>query len=165
MAQRGGDAGMAGIGNDGTGEVQGVAVAGQDHFDDVRVVQVFLRADGAGHGSHGQGPVRNQRVRQPVNQGRVNEGFVSLDIDHMSGGGEGLHRFRQAVAAAGMVRRGHDRLGAEGHGGVEDALVVRGDGDVVKAGAAGNAFPYVLDKRFSCNEVKRLARKSGGPPA
>ena len=37
--------------------------------------------------------------------------------------------------------------------------------DVVKAGAAGNAFPYVLDKRFSCNEVKRLARKSGGPPA
>lgn len=42
MAQRGGDAGMAGIGNDGTGEVQGVAVAGQDHFDDVRVVQVFL---------------------------------------------------------------------------------------------------------------------------
>lgn len=99
--------------------------------------------------AHGQGPVRNQRVRQPVNQGRVNEGFVSLDIDHMSGGGEACTAFPPGGRAAGMVRRGHDRLGAKGHGGVEDALVVRGDGDVVKAGAAGNAFPYVLDKRFS----------------
>ena len=83
----------------------------------------------------------------------------------MGGGREGTYRFRQAVTAAGMVRRGHDGPGSKGYGGVKNALVVRGDGDGVQAGTAADAFPYVLDKRFSCNGMKGLARKSGGTPA
>ena len=165
MAQRRRYAGVAGIGNDGTGEVQGVSVTGKGHFDNVRVVQILPGADGAGDGGHGEGFVRDQGFRQPVNQGRVNERFVPLNIDDMGGGRERTYRFRQAVTAAGMVRRGHDGPGSKGYGGVKNALVVRGDGDGVQAGTAADAFPYVLDKRFSCNGMKGLARKSGGTPA
>ena len=43
----------------------------------------------------------------------------------MGGGREGTYRFRQAVTAAGMVRRGHDGPGSKGYGGVKNALVVR----------------------------------------
>jgi hypothetical protein len=64
-----------------------------------------------------------------------------------------------------VVGGGHHDFSAEGKDGVADAVVVGGDEEVIELRAAEAAFPNVLDKRFSGQDVEGLSGEAGGPPA
>jgi hypothetical protein len=46
-----------------------------------------------------------------------------------------------------------------------DAFVISSDDDFGKFRGEFATFPYVLDERFSCDEMKGLTGEAGGAPA
>jgi hypothetical protein len=64
-----------------------------------------------------------------------------------------------------VVEGGEDGFGTEVGGGLDDALVICGDDDVIHGTALLATLPDVLDERLAGDEVEHLARESGRSPA
>lgn len=147
------------------GEVERVAIHIEDDFDDIGVGDQGRVMNRRGGGDHADAGIALQGEGELVDEGRGDEGFIALDIDDGAVLGEGLGGLGDAVGAAGVVEGGEDGFGAETGGGLDDALVICGDDDVVHGTALLATLPDVLDERLAGDEVEHLARESGRSPA
>ncbi len=133
--------------NGAAGEVDGVAGESSDDLDDVGVGDLAGDGDAALEGGHEEGGVVDKGLGGGVDGGGVNEGLVALDVDDDAGVGVG-GGFRDAIGAGEVVGARHDDFGAEGSGGIEDALVVGGDEETGKGFCLGGALEDVLEDGF-----------------
>ena len=150
------------IGEGTAGKIERVPGCGADDFYDVRIGEVCFIGDGVGSSDHREGSVALERGGERIDERRVDEGFVALNInDDFGGTPERSCGFGDAVRAGRVVGAGHYDVRAEGFGGFRDADVVGGDGEVIEPVAAAAALPDVLDERLARDRVERLPRKPG----
>jgi len=149
-------------GNAGAGKIEGVAPIIEDDFDDVGVVAGFVE-DGGG-GDHFGGIVFDEDVGEAVDEVRVDERFVALDVEDGGGFGIFFDDFDETVGARRMIGASDDDLSSEGAGDGSDAFVVGGDIEGVEAGGFLGLFPDVLDEGFASDEGERFAGKARGGP-
>ena len=92
----------------------------------------------------------HQRAAQRLNQCRINQWLVALDIDdHL--GVKFTHSLGDAVGAGRMPGRSHYNICAEFLRGRPDALVIRGHEQPIEGLRLPGAFDYPLQKRLAQN--------------
>jgi len=146
------------------GEVNGVTGEGGDDLDDVGVGDFAGDGDAALKGGHQEGGVVEEGLSGGVDSGGVNQGFVPLNVDDDVGGGV-RGGFGDAVGAGEVVGTGHDDFGAEGEGGIEDALVVGGDEEAGEGFGLGGALEDVLEDGFVFEGDEGFAGEAAGGEA
>lgn len=119
----------AGVGDDGTGEVQGTQGVVEDHLDEVWAEQ-RLEAEGRVEALHQGGNLR-RRVVEAVGEGAdlfgIHEGLVALQVDdHVGLVGQLAEGLAEAVGAGAVRGGGHDDPASEAMHTVADAGVVGG---------------------------------------
>ena len=133
--------GIADPGDGGAREVQRVLVEVEDGFYDVGIQNVGLISNGGGDTGDRGGSVFEHGANGGVNDFRIEEGFVALDIYKdlaidVSGD------FRYAFRAGAVFSTGHAGLTTEGFDGFDDAVVIGGDDD---AGGELGKFGALVD--------------------
>ena len=112
------------------------------------------RGGGGGHFLPGQS------IGYVIDNGRVNQGFIALNVDNgvaIAPGGD----FGDAVAAAGMVGAGHFDA-AKAAGDLGDALVIRGHDDFGEGFGLLALGDNVLDERSPGDEGQGFAGEARG---
>ena len=112
-----------------------------------------------------EGRIVDERLREFVDEGGVDERFVALDIKDVGGLRDGLDCLGEAVGAGRVIRRGHHGLASESCHCRGDAFVIGGDEDFRKHLRGLATLPYVLDQRFPGDEMQGLSGEACGAPA
>ena len=151
------------VGNHRTREIERLRLTIEHHLGRVGILQrgeTILHLEGLHkRGDVGCGVV--EAVLQGLKLCRLNEGLVTLHIDHHII----LHTLLAVglpatVRAAAVLRGGHLHLAAKGLYSFVDALVVRSNHGVVQD--ANDLLIDALNHRFAPQHSQRLARKTGG---
>lgn len=147
------------------GEVEGVSSPVDDDLHNVGVVELSGVRHGIGGRDHGQVGFGCQSGHQGVDQDRVHEGFVTLNIDDVGDLGMRLHGLRDAVGASGVVGGSHDNLGAEGEGFFLDADIVGGDQEEVESFTLVHTLKDVSEQALADEVMEGLSGEAGGSPS
>jgi len=143
------------------GEIEAVAFEIENRFHDVGVHDVPGVADGRGDGGDLGGGLFEERGDGSVDGGWVDERFIALDVDEDVAC---LMRrdFGDAFGAGAVVAAGHAGFAAESANGVDDALVVGGDDDVMDGLGLLGSLVNALDHRLAGQRNERLAWEARG---
>ncbi len=147
------------------GEVEGVSCPVDDDLDDVRIIELSQVSHRIGRCDHGQVGFGRQSGHEGVDQGRIHEGFVTLDIDDVGDLGMWLHGFRDAVGSSGVVGGSHDNLGAEGESFFLDADIVGGDQEEVESFTLVHTLKDVSEQALADEVMEGLSGEAGGSPS
>ena len=141
--------GVADPGNRRAGEIEAVAFEIENRFHDVGVHDVPGVADGRGDGGDLGGGLFEEGGDGGVNRSWIDERFVTLNVDEDVAC---LMRrdFGDAFGACAVVGASHAGFTAEGANGVDDALIVGGDDDVMDRLGLLGALVNALDHRLAC---------------
>jgi hypothetical protein len=143
------------------GKIQRVIVEIEHGFNDVWVHDVPGMADGRGHSGNLRGGVFKKGTDRSVDGDRIDERFVSLDVDEDVAGFVSGH-LGDALGSGAMIVARHTGLAAEGLHGIEDALVVRGDKNAMNGLGAFGALVDMLDHGLASERDERLAGEANG---
>src|SRR6516162_6213800 len=136
----------------------------EDNFHDVLALGFFLRNRNGG--GNDLDPIAGLHPLYEISQqGWIDHGFVALYIENDRSLFEFPHHFRDAVSSAGVFRRGDGDLCAEVKCNLSDPHVFRSNDHLIERLRLDTAFPYVLDKGFPCNPMKRLPWEPGRAPS
>ena len=148
--------GVANPGDGRAGEVEGVFVEVEDDFDYVGIHDVGGGFDRGGDGGDGGFGVFEEGFDGGVDGGGVEEGLVALDIDEdlaCDVGGD----FGDALGASAMVGAGHASFAAEGCDGLDNAVVIGGDDDLIDRFGGLGAVVDALNHGLAGEHDQRLA--------
>ena len=139
----------------------------QDDLDDRLRSEVIRRLDRRHRRRHLDAAVR-QRGDQLVDEPRIDERLVALDVDENVVVGEIAaeevpRRAGDAVRPARQFRRRHHRLAAVFLDGLDDALVVCRDEDVIQRLRLLDGLEDPRDQRFAREHRQRLPRETARP--
>lgn len=148
-------------GDGSTGEVERVVIKIEDGFDDVWIHNVAGAPNGSGHGGDLRGGFFEQGTDGNVDGGGINEGLVALDVDENVAGFVSGH-FGDSFGSSAMIGARHASLAPEGLDGIDNALVVGGNQNVMNGLGAFGALVDVLDHGLPGKRDEGLAGKAGG---
>jgi hypothetical protein len=100
-----------------------------------------------------------------IDEGRVKERFVALNVNNMGGGLALGGGFGDAVGATGMVDAGADGACPDGVAKAGNAVVICGNDEFINFPALGSSFKNVLQERLSEEGVEGLSGEAGRGPA
>lgn len=139
--------GVSREGDEGAGEIEGVAVAIDDDLDDAGFGCGFRMRGALHERGHGKRWVVEERLNGFVDHACVDERLVALDVDD-DVAVDVLDGLGEPIRAAGMVGGGHDGAAAGGRDGAGDPVVVGGDEDVIEGIGEPASFEDALDHGF-----------------
>jgi hypothetical protein len=153
--------GVADPGDRRAGKIEAVAFEIENRFHDVGIHDVAGVADGRGDGGDLGGGLFEERGDGGVDGGWIDERFVALDVDEdvaflVRGD------FGDSFGAGAVVGAGHAGFPTEGANGVDDALIVGGNDDVMDGLGLLGALVDALDHRLASQRNKRLAGQARG---
>ncbi|MPM35076.1 hypothetical protein SDC9_81666 [bioreactor metagenome] len=152
------------IGDDGPAEVQGAAEPVHDHLHHVGIPDGFRVGQRFAEGGREGLSVLRKKGGRLVNHDGVQEGFVSLDVDHHVGVFL-FGRFRRPAGAVGVVRGREDAVSTEAPHLLQYTLVVRGDHEAVENRGKGRPFVDPADECLAADVRQGLAGQArGGVP-
>jgi hypothetical protein len=153
--------GVADPGDWGAGKIKAVAFEVENRFHDIGIHDVAGVADGRSHGGDLGRRFFEERGHGGIDRNWINERFVALDVDeHVAWF---VRRdFGDALGAGAVIGAGHAGFAAEGADGVDDALVVGGDDDVVDGLCLLCALIYALHHGLAGERDQRLAGQARG---
>jgi RNA polymerase sigma factor (sigma-70 family) len=155
----------AGIGNPAAGKIERAAIAGEDTFYNVRIVEQQLILDGMYRGDHSDRGVRFHFFREFVHEAGRNERLVPLHIDDVSHPGQRSCGFGDAVGTALVIRRSHTNVRTKTARRRRDPAVVRRHQNPVHIAAPPAALPHMLNEGFPGDDMQGLPGKTGGGEA
>ena len=142
-------------------EIERIAVVVRDDFDYVGIGDIGGVFDVLLERSHGYVVVLQQAQDGGVNGGRIEHGFVALDVDDDLGVRCGC-RFGHAIGSGDVILASHDDAGAEFLSGRADAFVVSGDDYAGEVARLRSPLPDVLEHGFAADRDEGFAGESGG---
>lgn len=155
-----------GMRNEAPGKIERVPIRVDRDLDDIGVLENRIRGfEGVGRRDHRQVRLGDEVGSELVNQGRVDQGFIPLDIDDMAHFGEVFCDLGCSIGAAGVISPGQGDMPSKGFDGFRDALIVCCHCQVGEISAFLAAIPDMLDEWFSRDEMQRFSGKTGGSPA
>ena len=164
VAERLQGVGSAGVRDGCARKVEGIVVGVEDHFDDVGIVQLGGVLEGGGGGDEVDARIGGEEFGELIDEGRLDKGLVTLDIDEVNGAGELGSGLGDAVGAGGVLGGSHGDGGSETFGGFFDSLVIGGDDDGVESLAKAGSLEDMLEKRLAAELKKRLPGEAAGGP-
>ena len=149
----------------GAREIERPSVQRRHHLHHIRVLHRRVGySKRVGRSRHVQTRITRDSFRQLIDQRRINQWLVALDVDDVGRLWNSAHCLRDPVGARRVFHRGHHRLAAERDHHLADPLVIRRNENLVQTITLLAAVPNVLDQRFSRNPMKRLSRKTSRSP-
>ena len=135
-----------------------------DDLDAIGIPQFgcFHRASGRGHGERF---ILAEDANQFLRKFRIDEGFITLNIDDDSVSAEFFGHLRNAIRAARVFVGGEGDLGAEFKSGFRDSHVIRRNNDPVDVRNSAASFPDMANKRFSGQDVQWFSGHAGRSPS
>jgi len=155
----------AAIGDGGAGEVEGILVGIEDQFDDVGIGKESTIIKGATGGDHGEALIVAKLAGEGIDEGGIEERFVTLNVNNVGSGMAPGGGFSDAVGASGVIGAGADGTGIDGFAEADNAVVVCCDDQFIKFPAPGSSFKNVLKERFSEEGMEGLSGEAGRGPA
>ena len=149
------------IGNLGSGEIEGVSSPIHDDFDDVRIRKVGRVPKWSAKSTHQERFVVVERLEYSIDVARLDERFVTLNVDN-KGAVEFVGNFSHPIQAAAMVGGRHTRLTAECCDCVCDTSIVGRHQDSADARRRRGTAVHMFNHGPSVDVGERLARESGG---
>jgi hypothetical protein len=142
-------------------KIKAVAFEVENRFHHIGIHDVTGVADGSGDGGDLGGGFFEEGGDGRIDGHRIDQRFIALDVD------EDLAflvrgDFGDAFGAGAVVGAGHAGFAAEGVDGVDDALVVGGDDDVMDGLSLFGALVDALDHRLAGQRNERLAWQARG---
>ncbi len=104
--------------------------------------------------------IRAEFLDELINQTRINQRFIALDVNDEHIVFRVAYDFRDAIGSATMFGRSQSDLCAPIERGLGDPHVVSGNDQRVQFFCMLTAFPDVSQKRLSCNWMQWFSRKT-----
>ena len=143
------------------GKIKTVVFEVEDCFYDIGIHDVAGVADGRSDGGNLGGGFFEERGDRSIDRGWIDERFIALDVYEDVAILVRGH-FGDAFGAGAVIATGHAGFATEGSDGVDDALVVGGDYNMMNGLGLPGAFVDALDHGFACERDERLAGKARG---
>src|SRR5262245_18838957 len=105
-------------------------------------------------------PVRAEFLYEFIDQLRINQWFIPLNVDDEPELFRVTYDFGRSVSAAAMACRSQRNFGTPIKSSLGDAHVVCGNDHRVEVFSSFAALPYTLQKRFSSNEMQWFSWKT-----
>ena len=141
-------------------EIEGVAGDSRHHLHAVRVVGFLRLGKGRGGGDHRDLRIADQGRREILDQHRIDQRLVSLNIDEVGDAPQARRDLSDPVGAARMGGGGHHHFRSEVEGRLGNPVVIRGDDDLGDFFREQCALPDMADKGFAGDHVEALSGKA-----
>ena len=114
-------------------------------------------------GDHFDFRIALHAARQSIDQLRIDQRFIALNVDDVRNASQFRGHFRDAVGPAAVAEVRQANFRAPSEGGFRDAHVVRRDDHLSSFGRVLAAFPDVSQERLSGDGMERFAGKRVEP--
>src|ERR1700704_1903567 len=116
-------------------------------------------------GNHLERLVALQFTDETIDQLRIDQRLVTLDVNDVRELFQLARYFRDPIRTARVIRRGHRHFGAPIEGRFGNTEIVGGDNEAVEFLRAPAAFPNMPEQRLARDLMQRLAGKPRRAPA
>src|SRR3954463_2412627 len=106
--------------------------------------------------------VRSQLRNQAIDQPRLDQRFVALNIDYETELPGSAGDFGRSIGPALMAGGCQGDFRAPTESGLGNSHIIRGNDYRIQRSSLNTSLPNATQQRFAGNQMQRLARKAGG---